>query len=47
MNIKLDIPLGSYRELTKDEFSELNTLIANSIKEFKPWMRSDKKNKNE
>ena len=27
MNIKLDIPLGEYRELTKKEFNELYRLI--------------------
>ncbi|PWH83350.1 23S rRNA pseudouridine(2604) synthase RluF [Algibacter marinivivus] len=34
MNIKLDIPIGEYRELTKEEFIELNTLISNSTKEY-------------
>lgn len=33
MNIKLDVPLGEYRALTKDEFNELNQLIGNSTKE--------------
>ncbi|WP_372753985.1 23S rRNA pseudouridine(2604) synthase RluF [Mariniflexile sp.] len=36
MNIKLDMPLGEYRELTKDEFKELNELISDSSKEFIP-----------
>ncbi|MBP0904428.1 23S rRNA pseudouridine(2604) synthase RluF [Mariniflexile gromovii] len=36
MNIKLDMPLGEYRELTKEEFKELNHLIADSSKEYKP-----------
>ncbi|TXE09876.1 23S rRNA pseudouridine(2604) synthase RluF [Seonamhaeicola algicola] len=36
MNIKLDLPVGKHRELTKDEFSELSKLISNSTKEFKP-----------
>lgn len=35
MNIKLDMPLGEYRELTKEEFNELNRLISNSTKEYK------------
>ena len=35
MNIKLDIPVGEYRELTKDEFKELNSLISQSTKEYK------------
>ncbi|NMH87835.1 23S rRNA pseudouridine(2604) synthase RluF [Flavivirga algicola] len=33
MNIKMDIPIGAYRELTKVEFNELNKLISNSSKE--------------
>ncbi|MCC1485498.1 pseudouridine synthase [Winogradskyella immobilis] len=32
MNIKLDMPVGQYRELTKDEFSKLSTLISASKK---------------
>ncbi|PKQ45312.1 23S rRNA pseudouridine(2604) synthase RluF [Confluentibacter flavum] len=36
MNIKMDMPVGEYRELTKDEFDELNKLIADSTKEYKP-----------
>ena len=34
MNIKMDMPVGDYRELTKEEFSELNLLISNSTKEY-------------
>ena len=34
MNIKLDMPVGQYRELTKDEFSKLSTLINTSKKTF-------------
>ncbi|PWI31210.1 23S rRNA pseudouridine synthase F [Flavobacteriaceae bacterium LYZ1037] len=34
MNIKLDIPLGEYRELTALEFSELNHLLEDSDKVF-------------
>lgn len=34
MNIKLDMPVGEYRELTKDEFGELSKLISNSSKTF-------------
>ena len=34
MNIKLDVPTGKYRELTKDELSELNILLENSSKTF-------------
>ncbi|GAA4887240.1 23S rRNA pseudouridine(2604) synthase RluF [Flaviramulus aquimarinus] len=35
INIKLDMPVGQYRELTKEEFKELNTLIRDSAKEHK------------
>ncbi len=34
MNVKLDTPIGEYRELTKEEFTELNHLISNSTKEY-------------
>ena len=34
MNIKLDIPTGKYRELTKQELLDLNKLIENSSKNF-------------
>jgi len=36
MNISLDMPLGKYRELTKEEFKELQILLVDSSKEFKP-----------
>ena len=36
MNVKLDISIGQYRELTKDEFKTLNNLISDSIKTFEP-----------
>ncbi|MDU8885962.1 23S rRNA pseudouridine(2604) synthase RluF [Yeosuana sp. MJ-SS3] len=36
MNIKLDIPVGKYRELSETELNELNTLLKGSTKEFKP-----------
>lgn len=36
MNIKLDLPIGEYRKLSKEEYSELNKLISNSAKEFTP-----------
>jgi 23S rRNA pseudouridine2604 synthase len=36
MNIKLDISVGEYRELTKEEFKELNQLISDSVKTYKP-----------
>ena len=34
MNIKLDLPVGKYREFTKKELLELNELIENSSKTF-------------
>ncbi|KAA5828185.1 23S rRNA pseudouridine(2604) synthase RluF [Algibacter amylolyticus] len=35
MNIKLDMPVGEYRELTKEEFKNLNLLLEESTKTFK------------
>ena len=32
MNIKLDVPTGKYRELSKEELVELNGLLQNSLK---------------
>ena len=32
MNIKLDMPKGKYRELSKEELLELNRLLENSSK---------------
>ncbi len=34
MNIKLDVPTGKYRELTKEELIELNGLLKNSSKTY-------------
>ena len=34
MNITLDLPMGKYRELTKEELFELNGLLENSSKTF-------------
>jgi len=34
MNIKLDIPIGKYREFTKQELFELNRLLENSSKTY-------------
>ena len=42
MNIKLDIPVGEYRELTKEELKELNLLIKDSVKSYKPTVRQRK-----
>lgn len=36
MNINLDMPLGTWRDLSRDELSELNALIADSCKTFNP-----------
>ena len=36
MNIKLDMPLGKYRELTAEEIKNLNHLIESSTKEYHP-----------
>src|SRR5690606_39078160 len=35
MNIKLDMPVGKYRELSKQELTELNSLLKDSKKEYK------------
>ncbi|MGC6431269.1 MAG: pseudouridine synthase [Jejuia sp.] len=42
MNIKLDTPIGKYRELTPEEFEELNHLIKDSSKIYKPFRRTRK-----
>lgn len=34
MNIKLDMPIGKYRELTKNELKELNNLLEDSSKTY-------------
>ena len=34
MNIKLDVPIGKYREFTKEELIELNRLLENSAKTY-------------
>ena len=36
MNIKLDVPVGEYRELTKEELKTLNELISDSSKTYNP-----------
>jgi 23S rRNA pseudouridine2604 synthase len=43
MNVKLDMPSGEYRELTKDEFEGLNNLISDSTKEYNA--SAEKKNR--
>jgi len=34
MNIKLDVPIGKYREFYKEELLELNRLLENSSKTY-------------
>lgn len=36
MNVKLDIPVGQYRDLTQDELAEINRLTASSSKTYRP-----------
>lgn len=36
MNIKLDVPVGEYRELTKNELATLHLLIEDSTKNYNP-----------
>jgi len=45
MNIKLDMPLGQYRELTKEEFKTLTELISDSKKTFEATHRTPRKTK--
>ncbi|GGD25121.1 pseudouridine synthase [Hyunsoonleella pacifica] len=40
MNINLDVPIGKYRELTNKEFAELDNLIKDSSKTYKPVKRN-------
>ena len=35
MNIKLDVPVGKYRDLNSKELQELNKLLEDSTKTFK------------
>ncbi|MBU3822683.1 23S rRNA pseudouridine(2604) synthase RluF [Flavobacteriaceae bacterium XHP0103] len=44
MNIKLDVPIGKYRELNKEEMKELNQLLSSSSKTFKPNPRKRQRN---
>ena len=45
MNIKLDMPVGKYRELTTEEIKDLNQLIESSTKEYHPKNNVLKKGK--
>lgn len=43
MNIELDIPTGTYRELTNEEFKTLERLIQDSKKTFQPKTRKTRR----
>ncbi len=43
MNVKLDIPIGQYRALTKEEFHALSKLISTSSKEYRPNLERKKR----
>ncbi|MUU79475.1 23S rRNA pseudouridine(2604) synthase RluF [Winogradskyella endarachnes] len=45
MNIKLDMPIGKYRELTKDEFATLQDLISDSKKTYEENLITPRKNR--
>jgi 23S rRNA pseudouridine2604 synthase len=45
MNINLDIPIGTYRELTSEEFKALSVLISDSKKTFQANSERPKKNR--
>jgi len=40
MNIKLDMPVGEYRDITKEEMKELQALIGDSTKTYSPAHKS-------
>ena len=46
MNIKLDIPVGEFRELTKEELKELNVLIEDSTKTYSESLTRPRNHKN-
>ena len=45
MNIKLDMPVGTYRPLTDDEFKTLSGMISDSKKTFEPQYERPRKNR--
>lgn len=47
MNIKLDIPVGTHRELTPSEFKEMTALLDSSEKKMLETRTSPRKNKKE
>lgn len=46
MNVKLDVPVGEYRELTKEELKELNVLIEDSTKTYRKPITKQRNNRN-
>ncbi|WP_452219577.1 23S rRNA pseudouridine(2604) synthase RluF [Lacinutrix salivirga] len=42
MNIKLDVPVGEYREFTDEEFKTLNLLLENSTKTYEENLKKNK-----
>ncbi|GGK33236.1 pseudouridine synthase [Yeosuana aromativorans] len=46
MNIKLDVPAGEYRELTKEELKELHVLIEDSTKTYSKSITKQRNNRN-
>jgi 23S rRNA pseudouridine2604 synthase len=46
MNIKLDMPVGEFRELTKEELKELNVLIKDSTKSYSPNSKGKERHRN-
>lgn len=46
MNIKLDMPVGDYRALTKDELKELNVLIEDSTKTYSESITRQRNHRN-
>ena len=45
MNIKLDVPVGKYREFTPEELLELNKLLADSTKTSNPKKDQNRSNR--
>ncbi len=45
MNIKLDVPVGKYREFTTEELKELNVLLADSTKISNPTNPQNRRNR--
>jgi len=43
MNIELDVPVGKYRELTREEFKTLTDLVSDSKKTFQPQINRIKR----